>query len=50
MTHDVLFGGSAAYPDLSGTIEQLDRTWVVSRRESCALVAPARTPARRTEA
>lgn len=44
ITYDVLFGGSAAYTDLSKTIERIGETWVVSRASYCDFLASARTP------
>ncbi|MFQ5556485.1 MAG: hypothetical protein ACE5GB_03110 [Acidimicrobiales bacterium] len=44
ITYDVLFGGTAAYTDLAGTVERIDGRWVVSRQEYCGFLASARTP------
>jgi hypothetical protein len=42
--YDVLFGGTAADEDLTGTMSMVDGTWVVSRTELCSFMASARTP------
>ena len=46
VTCNVLFGGSAAYSDLSGTMELTDGIWVVSRDTFCGFMVSARTPCR----
>jgi iron complex transport system substrate-binding protein len=42
VTYDVTFGGTAAYTALTGEIELIDGTWVVSRAEFCGFMASAR--------
>jgi iron complex transport system substrate-binding protein len=42
VTYDVMFGGSAAYTALTGSISLIDGTWVVSRAEFCGFMASAR--------
>ena len=44
ITYNVLFGGTAAYEDLTGEIQQVDGTWTVSREAYCGFLASARTP------
>ena len=44
--YDVLFGGAAAYSDLSGDMQMIDGVWVVSRDTFCGFMASARTPCR----
>lgn len=44
ITYNVLFGQSVAYSDLSGEINRVDGTWVVSRATHCGFLASARTP------
>lgn len=44
VTYDVLFGGSAAYTALTGTMTVVDDTWTVGRDEFCGFMASARTP------
>ncbi len=44
VTYNVLFGGTTAYEDLSGTLELVEGTWVVSRESYCGFLASARTP------
>ena len=44
ITYNVLFGGSAAYSDLSGEMRLTDGVWVVSRDTFCGFMASARTP------
>lgn len=44
VTYDVLFGGKAAYRDLSGAVERVDGSWIVSRDTYCGFLASARTP------
>ena len=44
ITYNVLFGGSAAYSDLSGEMQLVDGVWVVSRDTFCGFMASARTP------
>ena len=44
ITYNVLFGGSAAYGDLSGEMQLVDGVWVVSRDTFCGFMASARTP------
>ena len=44
VTYDVLFGGSAAYSDLSGAMQLVDGVWVVGRDTFCGFMASARTP------
>lgn len=46
ITYNVLFGGSAAYSDLSGEMQLVDGVWVVSRDTFCGFMASARTPCR----
>lgn len=43
-TYDVLFGSTAAYKALSGTIRKTGGTWTVSREDFCSFMASARTP------
>jgi iron complex transport system substrate-binding protein len=42
VTYDVLFGGSAAYTALEGTLTRTDGVWIVSRDEFCSFMASAR--------
>ena len=42
VTYDVMFGDTAAYTALTGTITLVDGTWVVSRAEFCGFMASAR--------
>jgi iron complex transport system substrate-binding protein len=42
VTYDVMFGGTAAYTALTGTISLIDGTWVVSRAEFCGFMSSAR--------
>lgn len=44
VTYDVLFGGTAAYTDLTGEIQRTNGTWTVSREVYCGFLASARTP------
>lgn len=44
VTYDVLFGGTAAYSDLTGTLVRVGDTWTVTRDEFCSFMASARTP------
>jgi iron complex transport system substrate-binding protein len=44
VTYDVLFGGTAAYSDQTGTLTNVDGTWQVGRDEFCSFMASARTP------
>ena len=44
ITYDVLFGGTAAYKDLSKTITRVDGHWVVPTKEFCAFLSSARVP------
>ncbi len=44
ITYNVLFGGTAAYTDLTGMAHRVDGTWTVSREEYCGFLASARTP------
>ena len=44
VTYNVLFGGSAAYRDLSGEMQLVDGVWVVSRDTFCGFMSSARTP------
>lgn len=44
ITYNVLFGGNAAYEDLTGDIQRVDGTWTVSREAYCGFLASARTP------
>lgn len=44
ITYNVLFGGTAAYTDLTGTAHRVDGTWTVSREAYCGFLASARTP------
>jgi iron complex transport system substrate-binding protein len=46
VTNDVLFGGTAAYEDLTGTLSLVDGTCMVRRTEFCSFMASARTPCR----
>ena len=46
VTYNVLFGGSAAYEDLTGEIVLVDGTWMVTRETYCGFLASARTPCR----
>jgi len=42
VTHDLLFGGSPAYPDLNGDAVLIDGTWKVTRDMFCAMMSSAR--------
>lgn len=42
VTYDVLFGGSAAYTDMSGDAVLLDGVWMVTRARFCAFMSSAR--------
>ena len=42
VTYDVMFGDTAAYTALTGLIDLVDGTWVVSREEFCSFMASAR--------
>ena len=42
VTYDVLFGGSVAYPELSGDAILVDGTWMVSRDRFCGFMSSAR--------
>jgi iron complex transport system substrate-binding protein len=42
ITYDVMFGDTAAYSDLTGTIDKVGDTWVVPRSEFCSFMASAR--------
>jgi iron complex transport system substrate-binding protein len=42
VTYDVLFGDTVAYDTITGEIELVDGTWVVSRAEFCSFMASAR--------
>lgn len=44
VTYDVLFGGTAAYSDQTGTVERSGDTWVVGTEQFCSFMASARTP------
>ena len=44
ITYNVLFGGSAAYSDLSGEMRLTGGVWVVSRDTFCGFMSSARTP------
>jgi iron complex transport system substrate-binding protein len=44
VTYDVMFGSAVAYTALTGEIELIDGTWVVSRAEFCGFMASARNP------
>jgi len=44
ITYNVLFGGNAAYEDLTGEIQRVNGTWTVSREVYCGFLASARTP------
>lgn len=44
ITYDVMFGGTVAYGDQTGTIALVDGNWTVSREEFCGFMASARTP------
>ena len=44
VTYNVLFGGSAAYSDLSGEMQLVEGIWVVSRDTFCGFMSSARTP------
>ncbi len=44
ITYNVLFGGVAAYEDLTGEIQRVDGTWTVSREAYCGFLASARAP------
>ncbi len=43
VTYNVLFGATVAYEDLSGTLQRVDGSWVVSRESYCGFLASART-------
>lgn len=42
VTYDVLFGGTVAYPNLSGDAIKTDGVWVVSRDRFCGFMSSAR--------
>jgi iron complex transport system substrate-binding protein len=42
ITYDVMFGDTAAYTDLTGTIDKVGDAWVVPRSEFCSFMASAR--------
>lgn len=42
VTYDVLFGGSAAYSDMSGDAVLRDGVWMVTRARFCAFMSSAR--------
>ena len=42
VTYDVMFGDTAAYTALTGMIDLVDGTWVVSREEFCSFMTSAR--------
>ena len=42
VTYDVLFGGSAAYTDMSGDAVLRDGVWMVTRARFCAFMSSAR--------
>ena len=44
ITYNVLFGGVAAYEDLTGEVRRVDGAWMVSREAYCGFLASARTP------
>lgn len=44
VTYDVKFGGTTAYSGLTGQLELVNGTWVVSRAEFCSFMASARNP------
>ena len=44
ITYNVLFGGVAAYEDLSGEVHRVDGAWMVRREVYCGFLASARTP------
>jgi iron complex transport system substrate-binding protein len=44
VTYDVLFGGTVAYSDLTGTISMIDGVWTVTRNDYCGFLSSARTP------
>lgn len=44
ITYNVLFGGTAAYTDLTGVIQRVNGTWTVSRESYCGFLASARSP------
>lgn len=44
VAYNVLFGGTAAYTDLTGEIQRVNGTWTVSREVYCGFLASARTP------
>ena len=44
ITYNVLFGGTAAYEDLTGEIQRVNGAWTVSREAYCGFLASARTP------
>ena len=44
VTYDVMFGGTAAYQDLTGTITKVGDTWQVTKVDFCGFMASARTP------
>lgn len=44
VAYDVLFGGTAAYTDQTGTLDMIDGVWVVPRSEFCSFMASARNP------
>ena len=44
ITYNVLFGGVAAYEDLTGEIQRVDGTWAVSREAYCGFLTSARAP------
>lgn len=44
VTYNVLFGGNAAYDNLSGEVVRVDGIWTVTREAYCGFLASARTP------
>jgi iron complex transport system substrate-binding protein len=42
VTYDVLFGGTAAYTDQTGTVERVNGVWTVGRDQFCSFMVSAR--------
>jgi iron complex transport system substrate-binding protein len=42
VTYDVLFGGTPAYTDQTGTVERVNGVWTVSREQFCSFMVSAR--------
>jgi hypothetical protein len=44
ITYDVTFAGQPAYQGQTGTVQRVNGTWLVSRKEFCGFMAAARNP------